>query len=174
MKTHFIENTNKQYSIRENGQIVRHYMHHNKAGIIYKLNILKQFKTYVNIYVNKKKIKLSINKELFKYFNKIKCFQCGKIETVKNYKFKCNLCLNYNITHRNKKWKNNNKEYLKILVNKHNANNITTISKNYVSSKLNLPISILSDDLYNTKKQQLLLHRQLKQLKDEHSRKHKN
>lgn len=151
MKTHFIENTNKQYSIRKDGEIIRNYYKY-KLGIIYQDKLMSKWihskgrKTYhTRIRVNGKKIIISIQKQLRKHFPE--------------------QFINHNRIIDQRKRQHYNSKTLNDIY-------ITKVLKD--KDIIKIPNKLISNELIESKRQQLLLYRQLKQLKNEYSRKHKD
>jgi hypothetical protein len=153
METKFIEGTNKQYSIREDGVVIQHYKF-TWAG-----NIAKSFKEkeliackypsissnayFVRIQINKKQHNVFINSLLITYFNKAKCPKCN-VEykrTIKKVQ-SCPSCLKKN--HRDK-----NIEYKKNCVLHYSKLCMTATNIN------------ISEELYNLHKQTLKIKRLL-------------
>jgi hypothetical protein len=146
METKFIEGTNNQYSIREDGNVIQHYKL-TWTGKITKIGIDRimpkygKNKTFINLCINGKNNGLTINTLLIKYFNIKHCIGCNcKLNDFK--RIKCDKCID-----------NYNKNY--------NSRKIKTISRTYTADKLNIPLSELSDDLYNHYKLTLKLKRKI-------------
>lgn len=180
MKTKFIENTNEQYSIREDGVVIKHYkkFYSKKRGhrIIFKDEEVKVSKVNksVNIYYNKINKNITIKQLLFKYFNYCICKKC-------NFKIKenlpqgiCSNCLKLNIKESKKKyflkntektykkakiWRDNNPERIKLLRKKTTQKQMLTISKNYIAHSLKISVKDLTDDLYHHHRDLILLKR---------------
>jgi hypothetical protein len=181
MKTHFIENTNKQYSIREDGQVIINYTKYaNKIQKVNKvLNVYyKKNKNYltptVSIRINNKKTVLLIETLLYKYFNIQKCRKCNSSISHKDRKWLCFKCNYINHLFFVKRYANNNKDKVSNIQKKHSIIRINSLKNSYVAGLLNTPQDILPNNIINAKKQQLLFHRTLKKLKNEHSKQLKN
>ena len=77
MKTKFIEGTNEQYSIREDGFIIRHYSHSNKSTVFFKEKKLIIHNKQCVIYMNKKKKTVTISILMFDSFGYRLCNKCN-------------------------------------------------------------------------------------------------
>lgn len=113
-----------------------------------------------------------------------RCTKCGEVKELDCfYKNKNNkdgmdyLCKNCNNEYQ-KKWKEKNPEKYKEStkqtrikrkekIKKYKRKIIDVISKTYVATKLKIKTSELTDDLYQLKKQQIEVHRFIKQLNKE-------
>jgi len=169
MRTKFIEGTNKQYSIREDGIITIHYKMQrvtndrmNKILCNRKLNILRGNVFNINYNGNRKQV--ALNTLLFNAFGFRICKDCGKNK--KNVSITYSLCKKCSSERRRinnirlaAKFRKNNPDKIKEM----NNNRIKNLIPCYVASKLKISISIVPQYLLNTKKQQLLLHREIKQ-----------
>lgn len=88
LKTKFIEGTNNQYSIRNDGEVIMHYKltwKGNKTAISVDKIMRKYCNTYVTISKEGKNICLVINTLLIKYFNYKLCTKCGSIKSALNH-----------------------------------------------------------------------------------------
>jgi hypothetical protein len=149
METKFIEGTNQQYSIREDGVVISHYRHlkvHGVYSIIYKNKILKESKSSKNckqviLRINNKNKTIKIKKLLIEHFNNIKCKYCDTNITIS----KNELCLKCQ-TNRHQK------DQKKIKIN---------ITKSYVSTLLKIPVKYITPELYQEFKNIILFKRQL-------------
>jgi hypothetical protein len=82
METKFIEDTNEQYSIREDGAVISHYRKHRvtneKINTVYKDVFIKiKEKGVVHIYINDKSKGFSIRTLTLKYFGFTTCKHCN-------------------------------------------------------------------------------------------------
>ncbi|QCW20748.1 hypothetical protein [Flavobacterium phage FPSV-S29] len=130
MKSHFIKDTNEQYSIREDGVVIN-----NKTGRILSINNNK-----CNGYINNKTFSFYIPYLLKEYFNTITCNNkyCKNIVSDKS-KQKCITCLK----------ETKNACYLKIRTKARN-----NINKSYIANSiLNISVDNISDELYEEYKQ---------------------
>jgi hypothetical protein len=166
MKSCFIKDTDQQYSIREDGEVIMHYKltnSHNKTriGIDKLMTKYGMNSKYITIVVNSINKSITINSLLQEYFGYKLCTQCNEIHKTK--KVKCIKCLITNISNYNKsnryKYKIN-----KIVIDRKYRNEL---KNSYVASLLNVKTSILSQEIIIAKRQQVLLHRQLKTIKNE-------
>lgn len=172
MKSCFIENTNKQYSIREDGRIIRNYkITSNQDKKFCKLIYKESKKHTVRLYDNTVR-SLSIAQLLNVYFGFIICTKCknktyNKKDLSKIHFRMCVNCAKKNIVLKTYKWKKENPLLSKKHAIAQHRKHCDNLTNNYISSKLNISIKIITDDIIDAKKQQLLLHRQLKTIKNE-------
>jgi hypothetical protein len=179
MKSHFIEGTNKQYSIREDGVVIRHYKYKGRKEYnkIIKEDIIIKYKkhpkrncNYIVIRSNNKTFNWFKNSLLAEYFNIIICPKCNKIINTTLHIRVCNKCIADNELKLRLTWRENNKEKVNSSTKKSYYKNYykyqpgiienakikrMNIHKNYVSSKLNILNNDLSDDMYNLYKANL-------------------
>jgi len=139
MKSHFIEGTNKQYSIREDGVVIRHYSHTNRNTIFFKEKKLNIHNKQSFIYINKKKTTVTISFLMFDYFGYRSCNTCNCKIFYKKQKT-CNKCQ-------------------RKVQSKFDVIKKENITKSYVSGQLNINIIDLSDDMYNLYKANLKVKR---------------
>lgn len=186
MKTKFIDGTDKQYSIREDGSIIRNYKWRGRkeyGHIEYKKVVLKYKKCpkrkvdYLAVRSNGKVFNWFKNSLLSHYFNFIICPKCNKkIKTDKHIRV-CPECIRKARNIRSLEWRKNNKETYKLSLKKSyykNKEKYSEIAKNkiknlddsYVISKLKIPTSFSNSTLIEIKRNQLKLHRQIKSLKE--------
>jgi hypothetical protein len=187
METKFIEGTNKQYSIREDGVIIRHYL---KKGCGYNQTPWIEYKDVEMLYKkhpqrkcmsvivrsNKKTYQFFKNSLLSKYFNIIICPQCENVINVSKHKRVCKTCIHKNVNDLQKKARrvnpllyrslqknfyDNNREKMLIYHKEREKVNRIIITKNYVASKLEIPVVLLTDELYQNYKATLLVKRKL-------------
>lgn len=166
MKSHFIENTNKQYSIREDGIFIRYYIKRwcpksNKYIIIYSIDIIKPSTTNVVKYIlNGKSKQNTINTLLKEYFGYYFCKKCNiKVINNKSRYSKCIKCVNKRRERYHKKYPDRIKQQ--------DLNNVINLTKSYIASDLRVSVKILTTETITAKREQLLLHRQLKTIKNE-------
>ena len=114
MTSHFIEGTEEQYSIREDGVIVGHYYERHGKRFLRENVLSKKLYTNQNYDVYKTSIRvkgknrlLRINTLMFKYFNQQECRDCGCNIHHKDRKYLCKECkrlhVNINVEVWNKK-----------------------------------------------------------------------
>jgi len=150
MEAKFIEDTNEQYSIREDGVLIRHYCinartKEKKYKDVETFGALDNRKTRTSIVfswrINNKKLHKTQGALLVEYFGYKLCkiSNCsGKV--YKKERYHCEDCVKKNI---NEVFKNTRKAEIK------------NITKHYVSSKLNISIHELTNDMYNLYKANL-------------------
>lgn len=182
METKFIKGTNEQYSIREDGIIIRHYKWKGRKeyGHIYYENVIINYRKvpnrngyYIIIRSNNKTFTWFKNAMLAKYFKFIICPRCNKkIETDSHIRI-CKTCVEDNFIKTLKKWRKNNKDLVLKSQRKNYYNNqdkylldskkrVKNLNKSYIINKLKIPTSVVPSELIDIKRQQLLLHREIK------------
>jgi hypothetical protein len=181
MKSKFIEGTSEQYSIREDGVIIKHYKYYKTLKkVIYSDLELKQNKNRCRIIVNNKTIAVSSKLLVVKYFNYSVCSKCSsKIfqkKVVSKSRWICNSCLRKNDNRLNLIWckknpEKHNKHNLKWIIknpdkhkdsrSKARKSQVKNISKSYVAGCLSISVDELPKDLYELFKAQLLVKRKL-------------
>jgi len=187
METKFIEGTNEQYSIREDGAVIRHYLkkghgnnqkpwiEYNDVEMLYKQHPQRQCISVI-IRCNGKTYSFFKNSLLSKYFNIIICPQCKNVINVIKHKRVCKTCIHKNVNDLQKKARrtnpllyrslqkkfyDNNREKMLIYHKEREKVNRITITKNYVANKLEIPVALLTDELYQNHKATLLVKRKL-------------
>ncbi|MGK0464819.1 hypothetical protein [Clostridium sp.] len=183
MKSKYIEGTNKQYSIREDGKIIRNYKwlgrkeygHQEFKNVIipYKKAPKRKNSKCVIVRSNGKTFNFYSNSLLSKYFGFIICPSCkNKIDTDTHLR-KCKVCIENNEYKSRINWRSKNKYIILKSQRKHYLSNIDyyrnkgnkrteKLHDNYIASKLKIKSKYLEKDLKELKKNQLLLHRELK------------
>lgn len=178
MKTKFIEGTNKQYSIREDGVFTRYYTINynintkNFDKTIFKEEILKDKKGTVYIGNHKR---ISTNKLLRQYFKQVYCIKCKvKVEDLTVGKRTKSICINcktipskriyirkpvkplltdeqkkINLQKSRKNWEKNNIEKIKKNIDRNNKRKFNELPKYEIASRLGINVKDLTDDLYN-------------------------
>jgi len=142
LESKFIKGTNEQYSIREDGVVIRNYRrnkHNNIKNYIY--NELKGCKVNGNIVfalrtIDKKVISRSKNSLIYEYFPEIK--KLNKLNATKKVRERANII-------------QNNKYKM--------SKNI--IDKAYVAKQLDISIKNITKEIYKTYKESLLFKRKL-------------
>jgi hypothetical protein len=179
LQTKFIEGTNEQYSIREDGAIISHYRIRYNA--LYKRyytitkDIEKKLAEYrCNILVNGVNKSFSCVQLVYDYFGFFECKTC-KSRTAHSCKRICKECSiknkkNYRKLHpvnpinqkvNNKKYRLNNPEKVKEAAKKAGMLSSLNITRNHVAQCLNLTVGELTDELYNHHKNVLIFKRQV-------------
>lgn len=118
IKSHYIKGTDKQYSIREDGVMIKHYIarsnQHTPVPHKYPCHKIVKYdkRGVINLKINGVRVAFSKNKLFILYFGYYICVKCGKKEYISEYKRKqyCKDCrrLYHNISAT--KHYNNNKE----------------------------------------------------------------
>lgn len=170
MKTKFIEGTKKQYSIREDGVVLKNYkiqrISNTRKDIIATNNILKCVdKSTVDIKVNKKIKRLSVYRLMHKYFGFAYCKKCGD-------KFKYNVSpITCDKCRKEARKKSVQKDYIAhkedrlLSFRLYSKIQSSNLSYAYLHNCLNVKQGELPNGVLELKKQQLLLHRELKKQK---------
>jgi DNA-directed RNA polymerase subunit M/transcription elongation factor TFIIS len=166
METKLIEGTNEQYSIREDGVVFIHYRRKRisntrKDEIKCNDTLSVLSGNLVDIVINNKVYRKSINTLLFETFNFKYCNKCNNKFIPNVSPIKCDKCRRTNrlaaAIKYSKEWCKNNPEKVKALTKKRSYE----IHKSYVAGILNLKCNELPDDLYNLYKIQILIKRKL-------------
>tara|TARA_R110000851_G_scaffold296262_1_gene451328 strand:- start:1920 stop:2423 length:504 start_codon:yes stop_codon:yes gene_type:complete len=166
MKSHFIKDTNEKYSIREDGILISHKKKGDK--------IIKTFKGFAVLSVNNRRINVFITYLIKTYFNYFLCKSCNtKVQGNDKKRTLCNKC-KISVKESNAKSFKNITDLgkKKRLLYKRKA--ILELKVFYIKDKLKVTNINIPKEIIESKRQQLLLHRALKQIKDEHTNKHSN
>ena len=178
METKFIEGTNEQYSIREDGVVISHYRNkysrvENKYYINY--TVVEMTPNESNAVTILKK-QQNVKKLLFAYFGYVFCKQCSCKSTNYLNKNLCKTCIRKNKNARDRQlvlknldeYKKRRKEYRKKnpeayaeMARKAAKKRSGSLVKNYVASSLNLNVKDLSDELYEHHKKLILFKRKV-------------
>ena len=189
LQSKFIENTNEQYSIRNDGVVISHYFYcarYDKTIFRDKILSFKNNKEQakcatpsVSLFVNKKAKSMSVQKLLLQYFNFTLCSRCKSqiLHSEKVSKILCVDCrsktdmkqysINYIKTHADKYAEYNKKSRLKNLTRlkplelEKSRNQTKTLAKSYVAAILRIPTSLLTEELYQHHKKTILLRREI-------------
>jgi hypothetical protein len=189
LETKFIKDTNNQYSIRNDGVVISHYLYcarYNKTVFRDKILAFKNNKDQakcatpsVLLYINKQGKSMSVQKLLLKYFNFTFCSNCkAKMlfseESNKRFCINCRsktdkkqYASNYVKTHAdkyaeyNKKSRIKNLSRLKPLEIEKSKQQIKTLAKSYVAACLRIPTALLTEELYDNCKKTILLKREI-------------
>lgn len=138
MKTHFIKGTNNQYSIREDGKLIRHFRLNYKKEPVYNNVIIKGRKVcsriQFGIRINEKRVEVTQQSLLIIYFGSSKCTVKGCNNKIyKLYKYHCEKCISLNCKQ-------------SMLKSGEKARKV--ITKAIVSKHLRIPVKDLNDELY--------------------------
>jgi hypothetical protein len=178
MITKFIEGTNEQYSVREDGVVLSHYRNRysrvkNKYYIDY---AVVEMTPNENNAVTILKKQRNVKSLLFVYFGYVFCKQCGCKSTNYLNKNLCKTCIRKNKNARKRQfflknldeYKKRRREYRKKnpeayaeMARKAAKKRSSNLVKNYVASSLNLSVKDLSDELYEHHKKLILFKRQV-------------
>lgn len=187
LKTKFIKGTNKQYSIRNDGSIIRHYLkkgrgNHQSPYTEFK-DVIMEYKqapnrscTQVVVRTNGMTKHWFKNSLLAEYFGIIICPNCNEVIKTEKHIRVCKECSRKRLNELQKNARQNNPELYKGFRKKHyDANiekfrergrqegryNMLNITKQYAASKLNISISLLTEELYENYKATLIVKRKL-------------
>jgi hypothetical protein len=161
LETKFIEGTNNQYSIRNDGVVISNRF--NKE-----LSFANSWKS-ITIYINKKRTVFSSNKLLEEYFGYHLCNSCNNRIYNDKRRVKCSDCHCLGKKRRNEariKWRAENPILFKAQAKRKNDHDRSIISKGYISTILKIQIQDLDEDFYQAAKTRLILSRKLKQLQN--------
>ena len=150
MKSKFIEGTNEQYSIRDDGVVTRHYKHTRGKLIIKNFNLKVDSNGIIVYYNHNEKNRIALQYLLFDYFGFRFCKKCNNKFSKKRENKLYNSCL-----------KPNNYAITPEKIKEKNAKVIKNITRSYVASMLKVKVTELSDELYELYKAQLLVKRKL-------------
>ena len=154
LQTKFIEGTNQQYSIREDGFIISH-----KSNKILKSN--KNGKVSVTLGARKHQKTFTITKLLKEYFNGVRCWHCDNLVT-KIYAKVCNDChIKDREKNSSKVYRLDNPEKYKEYDKKWNKKVIEELPKHYIANLLKLKVEDLSDEIYKHHRNLLLYKRDI-------------
>lgn len=161
MREKFIDGTDNQYSIREDGVVIKHYNLFKNGKKVY----VESFNKGWSVKSNRAKrvfrikgIRYSLSKLLFIYYNHLPytCKTCDKkLNNIND--FYCDHCKMVSKNNSNVKSLNKNFEKQK-LKRKHDTD---SISRSYVAIVLRISINELSDDVYEHFKNTLLFKRKI-------------
>lgn len=152
MQSHFIKDTKEQYSIREDGVVIRHYRVRFNANTREYYTEHKEYislgSRIVTIVVNGIKKQATISVLLRDHFGFCFCTSCkDKVESTHSTRTMCDKCKRPR-TEITKEWWANNEDKRIGYYNK----NIKDLSKSYVAQILHIPLKDLSEELYQLKK----------------------
>jgi hypothetical protein len=174
----FIEGTNEQYSIREDGVVISHYriryssLRDEHFILRNKLEMTPNENYSVTIFKKQQNVK----KLLFKYFGYVFCKQCNCKSNIYLNKSICRNCVRKNKNARHKEWIIENLEHYKKKRKEYAKNNPEVYSKiskkaekkrrdslvkNYVANSLNIRVRDLSNELYEHHKALILFKRKV-------------
>ncbi len=161
----FIEGTNEQYSIREDGVVISNYINHyssltkslTKSYRIRELKPNKSGKVNINIGGRKgiQKV-LTISKLMKEYYNGVKCHHCNSLITKKYFKV-CDDCKKEILSKAAKEWKLANSDKIE----KYRKRRIKQLPKHYVASLLGLKAHELTNDLYHHHRNLMIFKREI-------------
>jgi hypothetical protein len=157
METKFIEGTNEQYSIREDGNVIQHYKKHRVSNTridkIYNDKIVTILKgNCVDITTTTGVIRFSINTLTLLYFNFIFCKKCNTKFTPSLKTLFCNKCKKNARKKTCDLYYNNNKEKLKTISTNWRNNNREKFNKTARKSQTKHKDKILAARRADTKK----------------------
>ena len=164
METKFIEGTNEQYSIREDGVVIKNYIILKNLEKVYKKSILQGNKD-----PRGQSIQFNINKKLYgqsklliDYFGSKRCKtnECTNPVTKLLYSY-CSNCRKLGMRKADKKWKLKHHENYKLSTRTQNQKSKESLSRNYIAANLHIPVSELTDELYESKRNLILFKRKL-------------
>lgn len=163
MESKFIDGTNEQYSIREDGVVISNYINHY-SGLTksftrkYRVKELRANKDgKVNYQIGGRKGQqktLTISKLMKEYYNGVKCHRCDNMITKKYFQV-CNNCRTKIIKEADEKWKLINIDKCQ----KYRKDKIENLPKSYIARLLGLKSYELTDELYADCKATLIVKR---------------
>jgi len=164
METKFIEGTNEQYSIREDGVVIRHYKFLQNKKIVYEESFPKGIRDLRNTTVqfNICKKQYSRNKLLIEYFGKKPCAnpKCCNAVTKLLYSY-CEGCQLENDKRTRKKYRKSNSKKLIIKRKEQYVKDQALLPKHSIAGLLKIPVNELPDELYEHHRNLILLKRKI-------------
>lgn len=150
LQTKFIEGTDKQYSIREDGAVISHYRFLRNLKKEYRTLLLKGNKdpkcaTIQYIIKGKQYTKSAL---LITHFGFKKCKTCKAAVQNILYSY-CKDCIKIRDKESFKKYKKNNPIKVKEQAERGHLKDRDTVTKGYIANLLALPVSFITDELYN-------------------------
>ena len=161
LETKFIEGTDNQYSIRNDGVVIS-----NRFGK--QLSFSNSWKS-VTVYMNKKPKILASNRLLEQYFGYHLCTSCNDKIYKDERRIKCVNCHCLGLKNRNEariKWRTENPILFKAQAKRKNDHARNTISRGYISTILKIQAQDLNEEFYQAAKTRLIIKRKLKQLEN--------
>lgn len=168
LESKFIEGTNNQYSIRNDGVVIRHFSLTRHGTYSYKSYTMKIHSSVdirkvnrINIAFVNLRGKVYVLKSLVLKYFPIPLPENNSVHQVKhkdNNYLNCSVDNLFYMYHNNQEDKNRLKREI-------NQKERDSISFGYIASKLNIPVSSLSDELYELHKALILLKRLIKSKK---------
>ena len=141
LESKFIEGTDNQYSIRNDGVVISHKTN--------RLLSVSNNRCTVKSVSKGKYITISINSALKEYFNNVECITKGCSTLVsKNRSIYCEKCAKESVLKYRKKYEGLNIDKYKEYQSNKLKRNKEEISKLYVSQILKIPINSLSNEVY--------------------------
>ena len=170
LESKFIEGTNNQYSIRNDGVVISHYslsggvLTKREKLISKKLKKNQIYKSYIStIYIQGIQRDIRIETLLFKYFNIQTCRECEE-EIINNKRtYLCPSCKKSHTSVNQDKWKTKNPDKQKKYCSISNTKKRQNITKSYMSSLLKMPVEDISEELFEDFKNTLKVKRLLAQ-----------
>jgi hypothetical protein len=177
LQTKFIEGTNEQYSIREDGAVFRNYTNRKMKGTDNKLyKTVQMRKRKECVIIHNYKVSTSIKFLVFEHFGYCFCKQCNKKLDYLPLQYICKECLKINFKASvNKCYANNKKKYReaqkiyrennlekhKSIITKTAKKVILNATKSYIANCFGIPRKDLTDELYEMHRDRLLFKRQV-------------
>lgn len=178
MEEKFIDGTNEQYSIREDGVIISHYRirHSPLHDKYYILENKREMTPDENHSVTIFKKKHNVKKLLLKYFGYVFCKQCHCKSEIYLNKGICKKCIKANkrtwkkmylfenaeeYKQKRKRYVENNPKAYSEMSKRATKKAAINLTRYYVASSLNIRVKNLSEELYEHHKALILFKRKL-------------
>lgn len=161
MKSKFIEGTNQQYSIREDGVVISHK---RKTDKIISPTIRKKqdYKAeVVCLYINGKQKNLRVETLLHNHFNLNICRDCGVKFKDNNRKYLCSCCKKEHHNINVKKWSDKNPSKVKQYIKNGNLKARENLTDSYIRSVLTLRKEEATQELIELERANIKLKRLL-------------
>ena len=169
LESKFIEGTNEQYSIRNDGAVIIHYKRGNVAGTRQPCERIIHPKGYISKKFPNKAIQptvvikgklLCLRPLVLKYFPIKKPEGTSKQMGYKdNNPFNCSIDNLYYLELKSKEHKSR-------ITKKRNNSHKEEVSKSYISSKMGIKVENLDEKFYQAVKKRILIKRKIKQLQN--------
>ena len=161
MITHYIKDTNEQYSIREDGIVVSHKRKLDKKLSTTVRNDHVYKSEIVCLYINGKQINIRVETLMFNYFNINTCRNCKNTFINVKRKYLCPCCEKSHNEINMKKWLDNNPDKKKKYTKEGNQRSRKKLTNSYVRSVLKLnkqaaPLELIELERANIKLKRLL------------------
>jgi hypothetical protein len=165
LESKFIKKTNEQYSIRNDGVVIRHYMDMRCGRIFNEKQLKISSIKAVAIYINKKKRSFNLQTLLFDYFNFRLCNKCNS-KIYERLNKTCEYCKKEQIRVSDLKHYYLNSDKEKEIQKKSYEKRKQNVSMTFVATSLRIKKKDLDFSVYQAAKARILIKRKIKQLQN--------